>query len=133
MRQHDDVVRGLLRDVCAWAQSEPALEAVALVGSQARGDATPHSDVDLVVLTARVAELLEDRAWVARFGQVKRVEREQWGRVTSLRVWYANGQEVEFGLTTPDWATSPDAGTYRVVSDGIEVLWDPGGILARLR
>jgi hypothetical protein len=59
---------------------------------------------------------------------VKAAELEAWGRVTSLRVWYEDGLEVEFSLATPDWATSPDDGTRRVVSDGLRVLWDPNGL-----
>jgi hypothetical protein len=55
------------------------------------------------------------------------VEREDWGRVTSLRVWYADGLEVEFGIADRSWASAPlDVGTRRVIEDGLVVLFDRG-------
>jgi hypothetical protein len=47
--------------------------------------------------------------------------------VTSLRVWYADGLEVEFGIADRDWASAPlDAGTRRVLEEGLVVLFDRG-------
>jgi len=40
-----------------------------------------------------------------------------------VRAWYAEGPEVEFALAPVDWATRPDEGTRRVVTDGFRVLW----------
>ena len=102
------------------------------MGSRARGEARPASDVDLVVLSTRAERLIANRGWLARFGAVARVELEDWGRVTSLRTWYQSGLEVEFSIATPDWAIEPDEGTRRVASEGITVLWDRSGILATL-
>ncbi len=49
------------------------------------------------------------------------------GRVTSLRVWYADGLEVEFAIADRAWASAPlDAGTRRVIEDGCVVLFDRG-------
>lgn len=128
-----DRVQSLLDAVVSWARGRASIRGVALVGSHAREDARPASDVDLVILALRPRELLKDTAWPGTFGQVVSVEQEDWGRVTSLRVTYRHGPEVEFGLTTPDWARVPvDAGTRRVAADGMIVLHDPDGVLARL-
>jgi len=45
-----------------------------------------------------------------------------------------SGLEVEVGIALPSWAaTEPvDACTRRVVTDGMSVLYDPQGLLARL-
>ena len=52
--------------------------------------------------------------------------------MTSLRVWYRDGLEVEFGLTDESWAASPlDAGTRSVILDGIVVLFERGDLLSR--
>jgi predicted nucleotidyltransferase len=51
----------LLRELREWAESDEAVAAVGLMGSHARGDARPDSDVDLVVLSSSPARLLEDR------------------------------------------------------------------------
>ena len=41
------------------------------------------------------------------FGQVEKYQTEDYGKLTSVRVWYQNGVEVEYGFTTPDWAVPP--------------------------
>jgi hypothetical protein len=50
-----------------------------------------------------------------------------------VRAFYESGLEVEYGFTTPDWAETPtDAGTMRVVTDGMRVVYDPQGVIGRL-
>jgi hypothetical protein len=50
-----------------------------------------------------------------------------------VRAWFADGLEVEFGFTTPDWAAAPlDEGTRRVVRDGLRVLFDRADALTAL-
>ena len=117
-----------------WASVRPDIEAVALVGSYARGTATEGSDVDLIILTSDVDRYLSDRSWVSLFGEAAECREEDYGRVTSVRAFYGSGLEVEFGLTTPDWAEAPiDTGTLRVLTDWMEVLYDPRGILAGMQ
>jgi hypothetical protein len=83
-----------------------------------------------VLLTTEPKRCLEDTSWVSAFGTSRRIAVEHWGNVTSVRVHYDAGPEVEFGITTPDWAASPiDAGTRRVIQDGIVVLLDLDGAL----
>jgi hypothetical protein len=109
-----------------WAHSRPDIHAVALVGSYARDAATENSDVDLLILTTNVDEHIRDRSWVSLFGKIVESRVEDWGKVKSLRCFYEGGLEVEYGLTTPDWADVPlDVGSQRVVSDGMRVLYDP--------
>ena len=109
--------------------------AVILVGSHARGAARPDSDVDLVILTPEQPAWFRDTTWAAGLGAVVRMSEEDWGAVRSLRVWYADGNEVEFGFAAPSWLDSPlDAGTGRVLDDGYRILHDPSGRAeARLR
>lgn len=52
------------------------------------------------------------------------------GACTSIRVWYRDGKEVEFGVAEPSWISrSLDAGTYQVLSDGYKNILDKNGIL----
>jgi hypothetical protein len=123
----------LLHQVITWAQSQPTITGVALVGSHARGTARPDSDVDLVLLCTSPQTLVDEPTWTQLFGAVRTCQTENWGVLTSLRVYYRHGLEVEFGLTTPQWAAIPvDAGTQRVVADGMRLLWDPQGVLEQL-
>jgi predicted nucleotidyltransferase len=106
---------------------------VALVGSYARRAARPDSDVDLVIVCESPSAVLENAAWIGAFGRPIKSAREDWGRVTSVRVWYAGGLEVEFGVADAAWAEAPlDEGTRRVVQDGCLVLFARGGALSGL-
>ncbi len=122
-----------LNSVTEWAQNQPTISGVALVGSHARGEARSDSDIDLVLLCANSQAFLSDVSWVERFGDVETCETEDWGMVTSLRVRYQDGLEVEFGMTTPEWAELPvDPGTKSVILNGMRILIDRDGMLARL-
>jgi predicted nucleotidyltransferase len=122
-----------LRHFREWAETQTEITGVLLVGSHARGQARAGSDVDLVILARAPGRYLQERSFVEQFGAVARTEEEDWGRLISLRVWYADGGEVEFGLTDPGWAALPvDPGTREVVSDGARIILDPEGELDRL-
>jgi predicted nucleotidyltransferase len=124
-------IRGFLDAFVKWASDGADLQGIALVGSYARSAARDDSDIDLVILTDQPARFLEDIQWIERFGRVQNYQTEDYGKLTSLRVWYQNGPEVEYGITTPDWAAVPlDPGTRRVISDGMVVLFERGNLLS---
>ena len=125
-------IQPFIDQVIQWASEQSAILAVALVGSYARGAGTPESDVDLVLLTAQPEYYIHNTDWTGRFGAIERIQVENYGRVTSVRVWYQNDLEVEFGLALPDWAALPlDAGTQRVMLDGIKILFERQPLLTR--
>jgi predicted nucleotidyltransferase len=132
--ERTDEVRTLLATLNEWARGRSDVVAVGLVGSWAHGGARMDSDVDVVLLTEDRAHYLEDDAWVYEMGGAGLVWTRSWGPVTERRFVLPSGLEVELGVTPPSWAaTDPvDEGTRRVVTDGISVLYDPKGILARL-
>ena len=123
----DDLIKG----VTAWASLRPDIRALLMVGSYARGDARPDSDVDLILLCKQPTELLNDRTWINDFGAVERECVENWGPLTSVRVWYAHGLEVEFGVAAVDWAFAE--GTDEVLRDSFRVLLDRNGLFDRSR
>jgi len=118
-------IRDFIDLFVAWASAREDVQAIALVGSYARGEARADSDIDFVILTSQPEDYRDNPTWVERFGQVEKYQTEDYGKLTSLRVWYQNGPEVEYGIATPDWAALPlDAGTERVIRDGMIVLYD---------
>jgi predicted nucleotidyltransferase len=124
-------IQPFLSQVVLWAADCPDIQAVALVGSYAKGTAKPSSDIDLVLLVDKPSIYLVNTDWIGQFGTPDRQEVEDYGRLTSLRVWYMAGPEVEYGLTTPDWAIAPlDAGSQRVIVDGMIILYERYSLLS---
>jgi predicted nucleotidyltransferase len=125
-------VENFLRTFTNWANEQPDMLAVALVGSVACGTAGPDSDVDLVLITDAPRLYLQDTGWTNRFGVVQKQLVEDYGLVQSLRVWYRGGPEVEYGLTDQRWLALPlDPATRRVIMDGLRVLMERGPLLSR--
>lgn len=127
----DSSLSRLLDAVVDWVRVQPDACGLALVGSHARDTARPESDIDLVILTPRASDYVAATDWAMRFGVVDRIDVEPYGALTSVRVHYAGGPEVEYGFAAPSWADAPlDAGTREVLRDGVRILWDRDGVLA---
>jgi hypothetical protein len=117
-----------------WANVDDSVLALALVGSYARKQARPDSDIDFLIICEDVALLEKDILWADKFGVIKSYTKEHWGIVTSIRVFYTDGQEIEFSLAPKSWADIPvDAGTRRVVKDAMIILKDTDNILGKLK
>jgi predicted nucleotidyltransferase len=120
----------LIKRVTAWVSLRADVSALLLVGSHARGEARPDSDVDFVVLSTAPLVLASDHAWVSAFGIVRQVSVEDWGKLTAVGVWYEDGPEVEFGIAGLDWPTAD--GTAAVLAGGFRVLLGRDGLMRGL-
>jgi hypothetical protein len=75
---------------------------------------------------------LQQLSWIFEFGVPRGVSVEDWGNVQSIRVFYADGPEAEYGLTSSAWIALPlEDGAFRVLKDGVAVLFDRDGGLTR--
>jgi hypothetical protein len=75
---------------------------------------------------------LANQDWIYQFGEPVALVKEDWSKVTSLRVFYANGLEVEYGISGPRWGSDPgDEGDARVIRDGCIVLHERDRHLSR--
>lgn len=114
-----------IEDFMRWSKRRKDIRAVALVGSYARETATETSDIDLVIIAEKPQTYLANTEWIRVFGRAIAQKVEDYGRLTSLRVWYESGLEIEYGFTTRDWLKTPlDNGTKRVIDDGMRVLFE---------
>ena len=121
-------VAAFLDEIALWAADRSDVVGIALIGSHARGASRPDSDIDLVLLSDSPPGLLNGD-WVSVFGEVESSVMEDYGELKSLRVFYRNGLEVEFGVEGRAWAQTPlDSGTRSALAGGVRVLYDPEGI-----
>jgi len=121
-----------LSDITQWASEQADVIALALVGSYARNAAKESSDVDLILITEQPEHYLNTQDWYHQFGAVEKQQVEDYGLVTSIRVWYTDGLEVEYGITDERWAAVPlDEGSRQVIADGMQVLFERGTVLSR--
>ena len=119
------LIERLLHAVEAYSMLVPHIQSVILVGSYARGTNHAGSDVDLVLITTDKPGMLKEQGFVPYFGEVLQTQIEYYGACTSIRAWYKNGLEIEFGIVEPSWiAKLLDAGTLRVLRDGYQVIVD---------
>jgi predicted nucleotidyltransferase len=126
-------VDGFLFEFKRWAATEAGIHAVALIGSHARDTATSESDVDLIVVTSPPNIYLEFRQWTSLFGNVLRDQMENYGKCTSLRVWYDEGFEVEYGFVDESWAALPlEEGTRKIIADGMKIMFERKPLLSIL-
>ncbi len=123
----------LLNQITKWANKDSNIDSALLVGSHAKNEAREDSDIDIVIVCDKPNILIENPHWIQTFGEVDKYELENWGLVTSIRTFYKNGQEVEFGITSKKWTAMPvDEGTKKVISDGASILIDKSGALKRI-
>ncbi len=117
-----------------WAEGQREILGILLVGSYAKNTARPDSDIDLVIITGQPEVYLEDDKWIKGFWEVKEIIKEDYKMIQGRRVFYGNGLEVEFGITTPEWAEANpvDPGTERIVKDGAKIILDRDGVLGLL-
>ncbi len=114
-----------LKDIKQWAKNEEQVESIIVVGSYARGTYKETSDIDLVIITSKKNEMLKNQNFIKLFGDVKKSQIEYYGACTSIRAWYKDGKEVEFGIVNPTWIEKPlDKGTNKVLNDGFKVIID---------
>jgi uncharacterized protein len=124
----------LIEQVRHWAPKQLGIIGVLLVGSYGRNAARVDSDVDLILFTNDLEPWLTHTEWLCDFGTLERVEFEDWVGVKTQRAHFKDGFEVEFNFATPEWASIDpiEPGTFRVVSDGAQAIFDPEGFLERL-
>jgi len=90
--------------------------------------------VYLVIIAREPKKYLEDTRWAEQFGAIDGQRIEHYGKVTSLRVWYSGSYEVEYGFSDETlWALPLDAGTKKVIFNGMKILSERGSILSRLQ
>lgn len=125
-------MRDIIKMITEWGKKDPQVEAIVLVGSFARATNQQSSDIDVCIITDYKDELLYKISFIHTLGNVKNYVLEYWGACTSIRVWFEEGEEVEFGLVKPSWYSIPlDAGTRRVLEDGYQILVDKKGVLTK--
>lgn len=117
-----------LSKICNWCKEDNRIHALLLVGSYAIGKEKADSDIDLVIMTDNQKGVLEPN-WIDIFGEIDRYQVEEYGACTSIRVYYMDGTEIEYGIVDDSWIDSPlDAGTRRVLEDGYKLLYATNGI-----
>jgi len=128
MKTNDETIEqalSFIEQFPRWVSTQTDVLAVALVGSYARNAAREDSDVDLVIIVDHPQKYLTNTEWTKTFGTVVKQQIEDYGMLTSLRVWYESGLEIEYGFTTRAWVKSPlDEGTKHVIDDGMRVLFE---------
>jgi len=122
------IITEKLAPIIHWCRTDGRVKELLLVGSYAREEQRPDSDIDLVLISDNKESLLE-LDWIELYGRTSQVSREEYGACTSIRVFYEDGSEIEYGIVDMSWLSLPlDPGTERVLYDGHVVLFKDSGL-----
>lgn len=140
-------ISAILEKVTNWAETRSEILALTLVGSYARGEAKPDSDIDLMLIAYNTEFFRQNHDWMCEINwesinyKILTFDDAQYGAVWSRHIYLTNLSndltnnlkiEISFGL--PTWASvNPiDSGTFNVVTRGCRILYDSQGILTNL-
>ena len=130
--------KALTDAVAQWVEARTDLKSLALVGSWARDQARPDSDIDLLVLANDPTAYRSDLAWLARLlpPQFRVISSRvvDYGAVWSCHALLDPAAELELSFGPLDWTTTDplDGGTVGVVKGGFRIIVDKDGRLKRL-
>lgn len=120
-----------IEDFMRWATKRKDIRAAALVGSYAREELDKDADVDLVIITETPQKYMTDTEWTRVFGKAITKKVEKYEKITSLRIWYESGLEIEFGFTTREWIqTMTNEELKQTKTDGLRVLFEKEKLLS---
>jgi aminoglycoside 6-adenylyltransferase len=128
----------LLQKIVEWSYSSSDIQALALVGSSARGDhpADEWSDIDLVMITLNPDHYLQSIDWLPAICDpwITTVERDAMGNIVERRVLFQNGIDVDFIVLSGDRLQAfLEEPLSSIIGRGMRVLVDKGDILSSLR
>jgi predicted nucleotidyltransferase len=130
----------LIDAVRVWLEGRNDLRALALVGSWARGNPEPGSDLDLIIVANDPEKLhvpdvwLRDIPFATAAFEIDRYVTRRYGNVWSCHVHLEPNAQVELTFAAPAWANidPPDPGTTFIVADAFRIIVDKDGALQRL-
>lgn len=120
-----------IEDFMRWATKRKDIRATALVGSYAREELEKDSDIDLIIITETPQRYITNTEWTRVFGRpiTKRVEK--YDMLTSLRIWYENGLEIEYGFATREWIQNVNKNDLKqITNDGLRLLFEKEKLLS---
>jgi len=131
----------LLSALKTWADSEPRVRGIALVGSWSRDDRDhAEADADVILLVDAPDVFRQGAAWIddidwasAGLGPGRWSECD-YGSACSRHLTFDGGAEIEVSFVAAQWASvNPiEPATRRVAGNGMRVVHDPDGLLGRL-
>lgn len=125
-------VAGFVGDVAAWADAQPDVRVVLLIGSQARSDAPAdeYSDVDLVLLVDDPPRYLRDDGWLRALGEplLTFLEPTAVGNFEERRVLFGDGLEVDFSFAPTAVARARSPEVDAVLARGCVIVYDSIGV-----
>jgi predicted nucleotidyltransferase len=120
-----------IEDFMRWATKRKDIRAAALVGSYAREELEKDSDVDLVIITETPQKYISNTEWTRVFGKPITKKVEKYGKLTSLRIWYESGLEIEYGFATREWIEKVSENDLKqITNDGLRVLFEKEKLLS---
>jgi aminoglycoside 6-adenylyltransferase len=127
----------LLDKLLRWAETQPDILAVMVVGSHARvhHPADEWSDLDLILVAADPVQYLSDTHWLLNIGSYwcTFVERTSTGEPIGRRVLFEGGLDVDFVMLAAEGIQQRlrEAPAIDIIRRGVRTLLDKSSILSQ--
>ncbi len=107
---------------------------ILLVGSYARNEQRPDSDIDFVIISKDKTKMINTYEWINIIGKTEsEVKIEYYGEITSLRA-NCKGYEYEIGIGSEKWIELPlDSGTRKVLEDRYIVMYEKDNVMKNVK
>ncbi|WP_053375902.1 hypothetical protein [Paenibacillus sp. FJAT-27812] len=115
----------LMYEFVKWAGEQSHIAGIALVGPCADDENEEDSNLSFLLISDKKTKTLEAILHQFPFEPIEQATKEEWGLLTSFRIEYASGMEVEYGVAGEEWLRLPlDQEMGDTVMKGFKVIWD---------
>ncbi|OMF21463.1 hypothetical protein BK133_28260 [Paenibacillus sp. FSL H8-0548] len=97
----------LMYEFVMWAGGQSHIAGIALVGPCADDENEEETDLSLLLISDKKAKTVEAILHQFQFEAIDELTKEERGPLTSLRISYASGIDMELGVAEEAWLHAP--------------------------
>ncbi|WP_028610896.1 hypothetical protein [Paenibacillus harenae] len=115
----------LLYRFVTWAGGQPHIDGIALIGPCADDENEEVTEMSFVIVSDKKTKTAEAILHQFPFDAIEQAMKEERGALTSIRIEYGSGIEVDFGIVEESWLTGELEGAAAASAmEGFKVIWE---------
>lgn len=115
----------LMYDFVSWAGEQSHIAGIALVGPCADDENEEAGELTFLLLSDKKSKTIDAILHQFHFEEMEQVSKEDRGSLVTIRISYASGLEVEFGVADEAWLQVPiEQAAGDAFMQGFKVIWE---------